>query len=178
MAVQRPGNSRALVCVAGSRPNSGGAPDHRASGPRIGGKEAKHHDQAHDDRRRIRSPSRCRTGGRSCGGTSVGIIALLNTVANSTPMVATAKAISSGTTMSGSPGLAEPEQRCADHQRRAEAPRSRACAGPPHRRSRRAPATASRSRGRRPRSQNPTSPAPRPVRARYRSRNRVRTQRS
>ena len=39
------------------------------------------------------------------GGTSVGIIALLNTVANSTPTVAMPNAIKSGRITSGSPGL-------------------------------------------------------------------------
>ena len=39
------------------------------------------------------------------GGTSVGIIALLNTVANSTPMVAMPSARSSGGMTLGSPGL-------------------------------------------------------------------------
>ena len=39
------------------------------------------------------------------GGTSVGIIALLKTVANSTPMVATTNASSSGGITPGSPGL-------------------------------------------------------------------------
>src|SRR5690606_34744117 len=40
------------------------------------------------------------------GGTSVGIIALLNTVANSTPIVAMENASSTGTTVLASPGLA------------------------------------------------------------------------
>ena len=151
---ERPGDAVALV-VPGIEAEERIEPEQGFAGRGIAGEQADAQQETDEAADIADRPGGARQPPKRSGGTSRGIIALLNMVANSAPMVPSAKA----KTTSGTARASRVRRTTAPPRRRpsiGRRPRSMACGGRSHRRWRREPARTARSSVPRPRSRSPT----------------------